>query len=169
MRTILFLHLPVILSIGHTQIFWKSFTPLKITIDVVSRRKYNRTTPPPVMKQFGLSLSQIDISSSGIKSSPSTTTDKMGLGQVQTPSRPLNRFISGNIEEQVITQANQTILALKSIHENIVDAKKYLQPIFKSSKCFNSLQDATSLIEQGTELISNTFSDKTSHRGEKKY
>jgi len=63
-----------------------------------------------------------------------------------------NKFTSGNLVQQAKAQAESTLEILKSFEGSSL-AAQYIDPIFETSDCLNSLEDVTALIEEGTNLI----------------
>ena len=141
------------------QAFYRSFTPLKITFNVVSRKKISRATPTPVIKKINSSQTKISNTSPSRKVS-SNTKQTFGYPESQFFPRPSDRFTSGNIVEQAEAQAEFTILILKSFQGNSI-AAQYIEPIFATSKCLDNLEDVSKLIEQGTKLIVDNGADIT--------
>ena len=139
------------------QAFYRSFTPLKITFNVVSRKKISQTTPKPVIKRISSSQRKISSTSPSRKVSSKKT---FGYPESQFIPRSSDRFTSGNIVEQAEAQAEFTILILKSFQGNSI-AAQYIEPIFATSKCLDNLEDVSKLIEQGTKLIVDNGADIT--------
>jgi len=139
------------------QPFRRTYTPLKITFNVVSRKKISRATPTPVIKKINSSQTKISNTSPSRKVS-SNTKQTFGYPESQFFPRPSDRFTSGNIVEQAEAQAEFTILILKSFQGDRV-AAEYIEPIFATSKCLDDLEDVSKLIEQGTKLIVDSGAD----------
>jgi len=149
MRLLCLIFLLALLS--SIQAFTSHVTPLKITFNVVSRRKISRTTPTPVIRKVNSGQSKISNTSSSKKGS-SKTKQTFGYPGVPFFPRPSDRFTTGNIIEQAEAQAEFTILILKSFKGDST-AAQYIEPIFSTSKCLDNLEDVSKLIEQGTKLI----------------
>jgi len=65
---------------------------------------------------------------------------------------PINEFTSGNIVENTNAQASKTLDLLKSWEGSDV-AAQYIDPIFETSNCLNSISDAIELIEAGRKIV----------------
>ena len=137
--------------LSSVQAFSRHVTPLKITFNVVSRRKISRTTSTPVIKRVNSSQRKTSNTSTSRKVT-STTKQTFGYPEVPFLPRPSDRFTTGNIVEQAEAQAEFTILILKSFQGDSI-AAQYIEPIFSTSKCLDNLEDVSKLIEQGTKLI----------------
>jgi len=144
---------PIVRKVVVAQPSYPRYTPKAI----VSQPSYPRYTPKAVVSQPSYpKYTSPYQGSANVRFQPASQSFASNQGfQRQSNANfrtASNKFTSGNLVQQAKAQAESTLEILKSFEGSSL-AAQYIDPIFETSDCLNSLEDVTALIEEGTNLI----------------